>query len=413
MKMPMFLMSTLITALSVTGVFSRAVNVSTGAGLQNAMENALPGDSILLAPGDYTSTRGATSGENARGMFFSKKSGTLSAHITVTALDMNNRPTLHGKDASGTVICLYLKGTAIDSVNSSYVEYWDLNGINVVYGQKGIIFDACRFITVKHCSVSTIDQEGVHIRDNSSFITIDSVVVHTTGRTSPGYGEGFYIGSDKNSQGVPPASGMYRPFCDSNTIRNCSVGPDVTAEHFDIKEGTIGNVIEYNTLDGSGISGANSANTFISDKAQGSIIRYNTGNKNNNDTITAFGDISARGVYGSGSGGWWYYNTFNGAATADFMATRAEGTPSAFKWTNTKPAGGNMYSTNVIWTDKNPDAAASKKATAQSSAAGAVNSPGKNQSVDKGHRMVVVRDRSNTTHFFGIDGRVSPAGNSQ
>jgi hypothetical protein len=272
---------------------------------------------------------------------------------------MSRRPTLHGKDGSGTVIGIYLKGTAIDSIASSYVEYWDFEGINVVDGQKGVVFDACQYITMKNCAVSSIDQEGIHLRDNSSHIIIDSVSVHSTGLVSAGYGEAFYIGTDKGSQGVPPASGAYRPFCNYNTIRNCTIGPGVTAEHVDIKEGTIGNIYEHNTMDGAGISGANSANTFINDKAQGSIIRYNTGNKNGNANITAFGDISARGVYGSGSGGWWYYNTFIGASTTDYMVTQAEGKPSAFKWTNTKDAGGNMYGSSVAWTDKNPDSVTS------------------------------------------------------
>jgi hypothetical protein len=393
-----------IGTLSVTTVFSRDINVSTGAELQNAMENALPGDNIILAPGNYTAKRGSTSGEDARGMFFSKKSGTSSAPITVRARDMNNRPTLSGKDESGTVIGIYLKGAAIDSTNSTYVEYWNFVGVNVVDGMKGVIFDACRHITMKHCSVSNIDQEGIHIRDNSSSIIIDSTSVHMTGRTDAAYGEGFYIGTDKNSQGIPPASGKYRPFCNFNIIKNCRVGPGVTAEHFDVKEGTIGNVIEHNTLDGAGISGANSANTFINDKAQETIIRYNTGNKNSNTNITAFGDVSDRGVYQSGKGGWWYYNTFNGASATDYMVTHAEGKPSAFKWTNTKPAGGNMYSTNVAWTDKNPDITALMETPDISHTLFAPHPRVEYRLTRENNQLMVIQKKGTAEKAFGIDG---------
>ena len=404
--MKKYLLSIIITILSATTIFARDIAVSTGAQLQNAMENALPGDNIIVAPGTYTASRGSTSGEDARGMYFSKKSGTAAAHITVTAQDPNNRPTLSGIDPSGTVIGIYLKGTALDSINSTYVEYWDLSGINIVQGQKGVIFDACRYVTIKNCSVSAIDQEGIHIRDNSSYITIDSVAVHTTGRTSAGYGEGFYIGSDKSSQGTPPASGMYRPFCNYNTVKNCTIGPDVTAEHFDIKEGTIGNVIEYNTFNGIGISGTNSANTFINDKAQNTIIRYNIGNKNGNAAIVAFGDISARGVYQSGLGGWWYYNTFDGALTTDYMIRHAEGSPSAFKWTNTKPAGGNMYGPTIVWTDKNPDSTTSKKQLTPTTAIKAPSTTASFRTIKNNH-LTIIRTANGTVESFGLNGRAN------
>lgn len=390
----------------VASAHSRQVNISSGPQLQSAMENALPGDSINLAPGTYTATRGSTSGENARGMFFSKRSGTSSAPITVRAQDMSNKPTLIGKDASGTVICLYLKGTAIDSANSTNVAYWNFDGVNVLGGQKGVVFDACQYVAMKDCSVSNIDQEGIHIRDNSSFITIESSSVCSTGRTSAGYGEAFYIGSDKSSQGIPPATSMYRPFCNSNTIRNCTVGPGVSAEHFDVKEGTYGNIIEYNTFDGSGISGANSANTFINDKAQGTIIRFNVGNKNGNDKITAFGDVSARGVYQSGSEGWWYSNTFNGASTTDYMIAHAEGKPTAYKWTNAKPAGGNMYDPTVDWTDKNPNSAVSIKPYTQLKA---LRTPPHSASLHltrKGSLLTITRFGAGRSQTIGADGKI-------
>lgn len=50
----------------------------------------------------------------------------------------------------------------------------------------------------------------------------------------------------------------------------------MAAEAFDIKEGTQDTLIEFNTVDATGISLANYADSFIDLKAARTIVRYNT-----------------------------------------------------------------------------------------------------------------------------------------
>lgn len=93
--------------------------------------------------------------------------------------------------------------------------------------------------------------------------------------------------------------------CDNNLITHCVIGPGVTAEHVDIKEGTTGTIVEYCTLNGAGISGQNYADSFIDVKGNNAVIRYNTGYRNNNSYIVdAF---QVHNVYT----GWGQNNDFN------------------------------------------------------------------------------------------------------
>ncbi|MET1074012.1 MAG: hemagglutinin protein, partial [Umezawaea sp.] len=55
------------------------------------------------------------------------------------------------------------------------------------------------------------------------------------------------------------------------------IGPNIAAEPIDVKEGTYDGVIRGNTFDGQGISGENSADSWIDVKGIGYLIEDNTG----------------------------------------------------------------------------------------------------------------------------------------
>jgi hypothetical protein len=55
------------------------------------------------------------------------------------------------------------------------------------------------------------------------------------------------------------------------------IGPNIAAEPIDVKEGTHNGVIRGNTFDGKGISGQNSADSWIDVKGIGYTIEDNTG----------------------------------------------------------------------------------------------------------------------------------------
>src|SRR6185503_20559121 len=119
--------------------------------------------------------------------------------------------------------------------------------------------------------------EVMHFRDGSSFNTLSHSRVHDTGNHQAGFGEGAYVGSDYASS--------YQHTVVGNVIHDTRFAGDITAEHIDIKEGADGTIVEFCTFDGTGISGSNSADSFIDVKGVNSVIRFNHGFRNGNSRV--------------------------------------------------------------------------------------------------------------------------------
>ncbi len=120
--------------------------------------------------------------------------------------------------------------------------------------------------------------EGIHLRDNSSYCIIENCYVHDNGTYKPGYGEAIYIGSSQNTTD-------FGYDCHYNTVRGCRLGPNTSAEHVDIKEYTIGTVVENCIFDGTGMTGENYGDSFIEIKGNDVIVRNNTGYRNGNSIM--------------------------------------------------------------------------------------------------------------------------------
>jgi hypothetical protein len=92
---------------------------------------------------------------------------------------------------------------------------------------------------------------------------------------TPDYGEGIYIGSAYSNwatytNGLPD-------LCDSNKIISNKIGPGITAECIDIKEGTTGGIIKGNSFNATGITGANGGDSWMDVKGNNYLIEYNNG----------------------------------------------------------------------------------------------------------------------------------------
>lgn len=112
---------------------------------------------------------------------------------------------------------------------------------------------------LSHLEVYDIGDEGIHFRDGSSRNTLEDSYIHDTGRYQPGFGEGVYVGS---------ANSNFNQNTNHNIIRKTKIGPNVTAEHLDIKQKTTGTIVEHCTFDGTGMSGDNYGDSFIDIKAE-------------------------------------------------------------------------------------------------------------------------------------------------
>lgn len=236
--------------VTTTGTQSRIVKVYTANDLKQALANAHPGDEIQMADGIY------------KGKFI------IPVNTNGTAAEP-----------------IVLKGSRnavldADNINTGYVlhlrsSYWKLQGFTLTNGLKGLMVDESRHCVIEDLKVFNIGEEAIHLRKFSSHNVIRNCDISHTGLKTPDYGEGIYIGSAKNNWATYSSGEADK--CDSNQVVGNTIGPAVAAECIDIKEGTTGSFISENKFDATGITGANSADSWIDVKGNYSIIENNEG----------------------------------------------------------------------------------------------------------------------------------------
>ncbi|WIV55300.1 right-handed parallel beta-helix repeat-containing protein [Amycolatopsis nalaikhensis] len=243
---------------------SDVVNVSTAAELQAALANAAPGQAIKLASGTY------------RGSFVTTKAGTATNPISLSgpadAVLINDGPSGDAPDCPAPTpgwdpgYGLWLSGA----------PYWTLSGFTVRESKKGIVVDASPHTTIDGVTVNHVDEEAIHFRRSSADSVVKNSTITYTGLVQPGYGEGVYLGSANSNWGCHGNSGGVDRG-DRIQVLDNHIGPFVAAEAVDVKEGTTGGLIRGNTFDGRGITGQNSADSWIDVKGIGYTIEGNTG----------------------------------------------------------------------------------------------------------------------------------------
>ena len=141
--------------------------------IQEAIDRANAGDTILVKAGAYNSVR------------FDNKNGTKSQPITLAAA-----PGDEGKVyiSSGK----YDSGKGVHIINSSNIIVEDLNVNKSLFG---IRVEESKNITLQGNKVYDIGQEAIHARKNSSHINILNNTIFDTGNRFGRYAEGIYIGS--------------------------------------------------------------------------------------------------------------------------------------------------------------------------------------------------------------------------
>ena len=237
--------------------FGDQIYVSDTAGLTDALANAKAGDEIILKEGIYQNDK--WTGKWAA--FWAEADGTSEQHIILRSEDAEHPATICGVTQENKY--------ALNIIGS----YWEIRDLKVCEAQKGIFLAKSEHSIISGCKVYNTGSEGIHIIDDSSYNLVEDCCVHDTGTVTAKYGEGVYIGSAKNATD-------YGFSCHYNTVRGCRFGPNIAADHVDIKEYTIGNVVEYCTFDGAGMQGENGGDSFVEAKGNDAVIRYNTGYRN-------------------------------------------------------------------------------------------------------------------------------------
>ncbi|WP_238007087.1 cellulose binding domain-containing protein [Dactylosporangium sp. AC04546] len=307
------------------------VDVSTAAQLQGALAAARPGQTIRLAAGTY------------HGSFVTTIAGTASQRITLTgpanAILVNDGP-------SGTAPSCPVPSTGWDSGYGLWLynaPYWNLTGFTVADAKKGIVADNSHHTTLDGVYVHDVEEEAVHFRRSSADSVIRNSRIERTGLVQAGYGEGVYIGSAGSNWGCHGNSGG-ADRSDRVQVLNNRIGPGVAAEAIDVKEGTFNGVIRGNTFDGQGISGDNSADSWVDVKGVGYVIEDNTGSFRSPGTFANGYEThnpSTTPSFGNGCGNVWRGNRSDLGGTGDY----------AINVTSTSKCSGNpnvVYASNTV-----------------------------------------------------------------
>lgn len=238
----------------------RTISVSNSQELQMALAEVQPGDTILLSPGTYQTDQ---SGKSAS-FFCAQVSGTEKLPITLKSADPENPAVLSGNDSSKNIV-LYIIG-----------EYWNIENLICCNAKKGIMLDQASHSVIRNAVVYHIGEEGIHLRDGSSECQVLNCRVYDTGLSTPQYGEAIYIGSAKSTTG-------YSYECHNNLVSGCILGPNVAADHVDVKEYTTGNIIENCVMYGGGMTATDS---FVDIKGNHVVVRGNICDAQGNTNIT-------------------------------------------------------------------------------------------------------------------------------
>jgi len=251
-----------MSAFSTQAESTNKILVSNAQELHSALSNAKAGDEIILKEGVYSQEEWI----GVWAVFYSEASGTAENPIILRSENPEKPATICGVSQENKV-ALRIKGS-----------YWNISDLKVCEASKGIFLEQSEHSVISGCEVYNTGTEAIHIIDNSSYNLVENCFVHDAGTVTPQYGEGVYIGSSHKTEG-------YGFDCHYNTVRGCQFGPNIAADHVDIKEFTIGNVVENCTFDGTGIKGENGGNSFVEIKGNNCTVRNNTCYRNENEII--------------------------------------------------------------------------------------------------------------------------------
>ena len=137
-----------------------------------------------------------------------------------------------------------ISGNGIDSgrnkiINSSFIR---VIGITITNFQQGLFVETSNNVVLEKLVVHNIGQEGIHVKTNSGFVTLQDSIVHDVGK-GPYNGEGVYIGTSSSQQPEsPPYDNTHDVLLKGNKIYKAK------EECIEAKEGTYNVTIDGNEM---------------------------------------------------------------------------------------------------------------------------------------------------------------------
>jgi hypothetical protein len=310
---------------------SSLIRVTTAEEIVTAVENSQPGDEIVVTSGFYYPLMMTSSLDE--GHLIIKTSGTEGSRIILRGEDPNNPPSIIGTNLEEWSVIRLLNGA----------NYWTIQDLIISNANKGVMVDASNFVQLNNLIINTIGEEAIHVRDGSKNTLIENCQISDTGQVNPGYGEGIYVGSDRDMWFT------YNSDVAFTTVRGCKIGPNVRGEAIDIKEGTSDTIIEYCSVDASGLSGDNFADSFVDIKGSRTFLRFNTFLRNGESSLLKGVAIIDREVNLSADQNVIHDNVFDFDDDSSIVIVSAGGeTTETIAFDNTKtPEDGELYSGDV------------------------------------------------------------------
>jgi hypothetical protein len=227
------------------------VDVADADSLQQALDDAAPGQVIRVADGRY------------EGNFVATAHASADAPIRLCG---SRNAVLDGGDVDGDYT-LHLSGAS----------YWHVVGLTVTGGQKGVMVDSGVGNRIEGLLVTSMGDEAIHLRTHSSGNVVVGNTIRDTGLRKPKFGEGIYIGSAENNW--CQLTGCEPDRSNGNVIEGNDIA-GTTAESVDIKEGTSDGVLRGNVFDGSAMVEADS---WVDVKGNSWTVEDNTGTSSPQD----------------------------------------------------------------------------------------------------------------------------------
>jgi uncharacterized protein YjdB len=268
---------------------SRLVSVSSSAQLHSALSGAQPGDLIQMADGTY--------GDGSE--FRANVAGTESQRITLCG---SANAVING----GTI-------SSLSGVSATGANYWTFSGFTITNAQFGFYGQKSSHMILQGLTIHSIGQEAIEIAVFSKHNAIIGNRIYDTGRLVAEWGEAIYIGSYYTKWCT--VTGCAPDASDSTLIDGNTIGPDVRAEHVDLKEGTTGGEVRNNTFDGRGMV-MSQGSGLSGYPASWVIIRGNSYSVHDNTGTTAM--VAGFRVNNETNAGWaWGKNNVFSSNTAN------------------------------------------------------------------------------------------------
>ena len=272
----------LLTLLAgITSLFASAqvINVSTSNELQTALNNAQPGHIITLKPNTRFSISTCTNCITNNGSGFKVPKGINGTENNPIKL-VGDKSSIIASENIATKYGLHLQGN----------NYWVIDGFTVTNSSKCVMLDSSSHNVINNLKITNSGYEALHLRKFSSYNNVSNCYIDSTGMyasaASSGYAEGIYVGT-ANSNWIDFSNNQVDT-CNYNVLTSNVFGDNIKSENIDIKEGTKGGEISYNTFNGKGCNGANSADKYVDIKGDNYVIKCNTGSKNSTSIVNGF-----------------------------------------------------------------------------------------------------------------------------